>query len=168
MLKVALISALLAGLYGALHDQVTFTISSEYFLNLKYQQFQYLNFNLNDRIRVSIIGFLATWWVGLFFGWFLARWYLPHCSETVANKKIIKSGFTILVMSVLFATTGSGFVFLKGESIDHSSWLAITNAYDIQNISAFIHVAYIHNCSYAGALFGFVIALLLVKRNRPL
>jgi len=58
MLKISLISSLFAGLYGVIHDQITFTISNEYFMKLKYQQFHYISFNNNDRIKVSIIGFL--------------------------------------------------------------------------------------------------------------
>jgi len=165
MLKISLISSFCAGLYGVLHDQVTFTISNEYFSKLKYQQFKYINFNVNDRIKVSIIGFLATWWVGLFIGWFLARWFLPHCSVAIAKNKIIKSALIIFAVSVLFAIAGGGFVFLKGEDADYSNWLQIINAYGIENAWAFINVAYIHNCSYLGAFLGFLIALFLVKRR---
>ena len=165
MLKISFISSLFAGLYGILHDQVTFTISNEYFLKLKYQQFHYISFNGNERIKVSMIGFLATWWVGLFLGWFLARWFLPNCSFAIANKKIIKSVLIIFIVSVSSAIAGGGFLFSKRDTMDYSSWLGITNTYGIENIWAFVNVAYIHNCSYLGAFLGLVIALVLVKRE---
>ncbi len=34
MLRVSLLGAVLAGIYGAIHDQVSFTVSPEYFTKL--------------------------------------------------------------------------------------------------------------------------------------
>jgi len=166
MLKISFITSLFAGLYGVIHDQITFTISNEYFVKLKYWQFHYINFSGNDRIKVSVIGFLATWCVGLFLGWFFARWFLPHCPMTIARKKIIRSVSIVFIVSVLTAIGGGGLAFLQRESADYSNWVNITNTYDIENIWAFVNVAYIHNCSYLGALLGFLIALVLVKRKK--
>src|SRR5215210_7232804 len=78
ILKCALIGALTAGLYGIVHDQITFTISPEYFTKLKFKQFQYADFGFSDRLFVAVIGFLATWWVGLFVGWVFGRRFVPN------------------------------------------------------------------------------------------
>jgi hypothetical protein len=55
------VGSLLAGFYGILHDQVTYSISNEYFTRLKFPQFHYANFGLSHRVFVAEIGFLATW-----------------------------------------------------------------------------------------------------------
>lgn len=165
MFSIALTASFLAGLYGIIHDQVTFSISSEYFTKVKYQQFDYLDFNVNDRLKTSFIGFFATWWVGLFFGWFLARWFLPGNSLTVAHQKIIKSATIIFLVSFLFATISGVYASLYSEIADYSNWQAIANAYGIKDTHAFVNVAYIHNGSYLGALVGFLIALIFVKRK---
>ena len=73
MLGYAGLGAVLAGLYGILHDEITYTISPEYFTRLKFYQFDYADFGLPPRVLVAEIGFLATWWVGFFAAWFLAR-----------------------------------------------------------------------------------------------
>ena len=73
MIGIAGIGALIAGLYGIVHDQVTFTLSADYFYRLKFVQFRFADFGLPVRVFVGIIGFLATWWVGLIAGWLLAR-----------------------------------------------------------------------------------------------
>ncbi|HWK03760.1 MAG TPA: hypothetical protein VNS58_09015 [Puia sp.] len=72
-LLTILLSILVAGLYGILHDQVTYTICPEY-----YTKFKFIQFGLADettallqpspRQLVAIIGFLATWWTGIFIG----------------------------------------------------------------------------------------------------
>ena len=58
MLRYAMLGALLAGFYGVLHDQITFSISHEYFTRLKFSQFHYANFGLPPRVFVAEIGFL--------------------------------------------------------------------------------------------------------------
>src|SRR5580700_8579924 len=73
MLCIALLGAVVAGMYGALHDQISYSISPEYFTKLKFRQFSYADFGWPHRVFASEVGFLATWWVGLFAGWFLAR-----------------------------------------------------------------------------------------------
>jgi len=57
----------MAGIYGFLHDQISYTVSSEYFTHLKYLQFNIQN-NLHNRIGAGLVGVLATWWMGLITG----------------------------------------------------------------------------------------------------
>src|SRR5881394_2810515 len=73
MLHLAFAGALLAAVYGVIHDQITYTISPEYFTKMKFVQFDYADFGWPGRGFVAEIGALATWWAGLFAGWFLAR-----------------------------------------------------------------------------------------------
>ena len=60
MVGYAAAGAILAGLYGVVHDQVTYSISPEYFTRLKFTQFHYADFGLPARVFVAEIGFLAT------------------------------------------------------------------------------------------------------------
>lgn len=58
MFGSALLGGLAAGLYGVLHDQVTYTISPEYFTKLKFEQFAYADFAIVDEwafVRVAYI-----------------------------------------------------------------------------------------------------------------
>ncbi|MGB0763409.1 MAG: hypothetical protein ACPGO0_05625, partial [Acidimicrobiales bacterium] len=73
MLVVCVAGALIAGLYGIIHDQITYTISPEYFTKLKFYQFEYVDFGLPNRAFVLFIGFLATWWVGFISAWIITR-----------------------------------------------------------------------------------------------
>lgn len=75
MIGVALVGGIVGGIYGIVHDQITYSISPEYFTKLKFDQFDYAG--LGDRIFVATIGFLATWWVGFIAAWFLARRLIP-------------------------------------------------------------------------------------------
>ena len=81
VLGFTVLGALLAGGYGVIHDQITFTIVPEYFHNFKFYQFSYADLGLGDRVFVGCVGFLATWWVGLIVGWILSRRCRPNQSR---------------------------------------------------------------------------------------
>ena len=50
MIRISLLGAVLAGIYGAVHDQISYTISDEYFTKLKFPQFWYANFGFPPRV----------------------------------------------------------------------------------------------------------------------
>ena len=61
------ISTILAGLYGIIHDQVTYSMSTEYFTKFKFIQFG-IGQAVPYRLGVSLVGLFATWWTGLIIG----------------------------------------------------------------------------------------------------
>ena len=50
-----------AGIFGALHDQISYTISSEYYTKFKFNQFGLLHQSLPTRVRVAEVGWRASW-----------------------------------------------------------------------------------------------------------
>ncbi len=62
-----LAGCLVAGLYGALHNQISYTVSPDYFHALKFHQFG-IPSSLQGRMGAALVGFLASWWMGLFIG----------------------------------------------------------------------------------------------------
>ena len=81
MIRITALSAIMAGCYGMLHDQVSYTISPEYFTKMKFHQFAWADIGWPPRVFASVIGFLASWWVGLIGGWLLARLGLAKLAE---------------------------------------------------------------------------------------
>jgi hypothetical protein len=166
MLGAGLVGAFVAGSYGILHDQFTFSISPEYFTKFKFDQFRYADLGLGERIFVAEIGFLATWWVGFFCGWFLARRLIPGQPRIDAWRKITTGCAIILLCALLWAGLGFGYGFWSGPRADYSAWQAMLDHLDIEDQWSFIRVAHIHNASYLGGLIGLVLALLCVHPKR--
>jgi hypothetical protein len=73
MKKLALFPVLLlatcltAGVYGVVHNQISYTVSPDYFLAFKFYQFGIPD-ELRGRIGASIVGWYASWWMGLVIG----------------------------------------------------------------------------------------------------
>ena len=160
--RLSLLGAFIAGLYGMIHDQITYSISREYFTKLKFEQFAYADFGFPERVLVGEIGFLATWWLGLFIGWFLARWYVPRQPRDLARKNVLK-GFLIVSSVGIFSGVAAGvYGSLLNPSVDLDGWSHAIDSLGVNDGWAFVRVAYIHNGSYAGALAGLALAITVI------
>lgn len=165
MLGLAAIGALIAGVYGILHDQVTYSISPEYFKRMKFQQFHYADFGWPERVFVAEIGFLASWWVGLFAGWILARVAARH----VGPRKMLALGSCGFVWVIAFALATASGAFVYGwfchPSPDTSGLAALGFTLGVSDIPAFVRVAYIHNATYFGGLLGTIVAAIMIRQK---
>jgi hypothetical protein len=155
---LALAGALIAGIYGIIHDEVTYTISPEYFTRMKFDQFRAVDFGFSPRVFVAEIGFLATWWVGLIAAWFLARVALRKFEHP--GKQVIKAMLAIVGVTLAFGITG----YFTGPSIsaDRPGWGEALSEMGVTDSEAFYRVAGIHMGGYAGALTGFLYSLVRI------
>ena len=166
MLGYAVVGALIAGFYGVLHDQITYSISSEYFTRLKFLQFHYADFGLPARVFVAEIGFLATWWVGLIAGWFLARVAVPVLPVENARSGVLRGFGIIFAAGFMAALVGFLLGLRLGPDSDLSNWQGFTTSRGVVDLPDFVRVAYIHNASYLGGLIGLIVALLHLRRQK--
>lgn len=163
MMKFGLIGALFAGCYGIVHDQVTYSIGPEYFTHFKFHQFEWADAGFSDRIFVSCIGFLATWWVGLIVAWILSRRMLPNQTRSVAYRKIWLGFGIVFATGFLFGIGGFIYGLIRGPDGDYSAWHNTLAPLQVTDTWSFMRVAYIHNASYLGGLSGLLLTFLLVR-----
>ncbi len=171
LLRVAIICGLIAGMYGIVHDQITYTISPEYFTQLKFKQFHWADFRWTDsawgnRVFAGTIGFLATWWVGAIAGWFLARRFIPGQPRPVAMRQIRRGILCIVTCGVGCGMLGYLFGLWRGPDADYFSWNWAFAEFVIVDKWSFVRVAYIHNLGYLGGLIGLIVALTVVRPQR--
>ena len=162
MLGYAVAGALVAGAYGVIHDQVTYSISPEYFTRLKFAQFHYANFGFPPRVFVAEIGFLATWWVGFCSAWFMARITVPSFPPSVTFRHNARG--ILVIIAFAFAASIVGYALGLMHGPDYSGWEDLAFARKITDVPSFARVAYIHNSSYLGGLIGLVAAIIYVRR----
>jgi hypothetical protein len=160
--KAALLSvvgALIAGGFGILHDQITYTISPEYFTKMKFDQFHRVDFGFPQRVFVAEIGFLATWWVGLIAAWFLARVALPKFESP--GKKVMSTMAIIVGITVLSGAFG----YFTGPGLleNRSGWRDALDSFGVTDMTAFNRVAGIHLGSYAGAFLGWIAMMIVLS-----
>ena len=161
MLRYSVLGAVLAGLYGVLHDQVTYSISPEYFTRLKFSQFHYADFGLPPRVFVAEIGFLATWWVGFVAAWFIARITVPAFPRAAAFRHSLRGFLIIFAFALAAAIVGYALSLLHGS--DYSAWADLASTLGVLDLPSFVRVAYIHNASYLGGFIGLVAAIIFLE-----
>lgn len=169
---LVVISSLLGGAYGILHDQLTYSIAPEYYTKFKFYQFGFIEegyeANLsNPRVYVSVVGFLATWWMGLFIGSFLALIGFIHSGWNQMFTITLKA--FLLTMLLAFVTGLVGLMYghffladLPKEEFSH--WYIPDNLTDFKN---FIKVGSMHNFSYLGGVMGLVVGMVYSILQKP-
>lgn len=147
---------ILAGIYGILHDQLTYTLSPEYYTRFKFDQF-----NVNPaefggpRMAVAAIGFLASWWTGFFIGAGLGITALLFNNHREMVKVLPRAIVVVFITAILMGPTGylyGRFVLLK-YGVD---WYIPK---ELAKPDRFIQAASIHNYSYVGALLGLLLGI---------
>lgn len=153
-------SVLIAGFFGILHDQLTFTLSPEYFTRFKFIQFGISPSHFGgNRQTVGMIGFFSTWWVGLFIGISLGLCGLLFYEHKEMKKNIIKSLKLNLIITIAFSVAG----FLYGKyhltKTGVNWWIPGT----VIEKEDFITVGSIHNFSYIGGAAGLLAAIIFMS-----
>jgi hypothetical protein len=158
--------ALIAGFYGIVHDQITFEIGPEYFIEFKFQQFFYLPKTQPEWLIVAEIGFLATWWVGFFAGWFMGRLTIPHLPLKTAAKQSLQGVLVMMLTAIFFAMVAFAWAPTCQEDPRMENWDGMFAGREVIDIVAFAQVGYVHNASYLGGLVGLIVALTWMKWRR--
>lgn len=149
-LIIVSLGTFIAGIYGILHDQVTYTISPEYYRLVKFDKLSLNDLNINnERYKVAIVGYLATWWIGLAIGIIYGVVSLFLDVNRVLNVTT-RALFIHLLITLLFGIVGFSYssIFLQSDQIP---WSIPQASMNIQN---FINVGTMHNFGYLGGFFG--------------
>ena len=159
-------AALMAGAFGIVHDQVTYTLAPEYYTHFKFHQFAHADPGGGPRLFVSVIGFLATWWVGLITGWLLTRCALDPDGNLAPPGRMLGAFLIMLGVTSLFSAGGYLYGLLRTADGPPEVWREWLEASEVSDPVAFLLVGYIHLASYIGGVVGFVVSAVMVRRAR--
>jgi hypothetical protein len=151
-----------AGAYGVLHDQMSWSISPEYFTKLKFTQFAWADVGLSPRAYASEVGFLASWWVGMIAGWVLCR---VGFGDSPSRREVVRAFAIVLGIAAICGVAG-GLLGLAAARNDLTEWDGWRLNLGLRDLHAFVVVAWLHWASYLGAATGLVVATLDARRRR--
>lgn len=168
LLLVAISSSLLAGIYGILHDETTYVISWEYYTKFKFIQFGINDFHLQNFFKVAIVGFLATWWFGLFLGFFLGISGIHFKDWRTMYRNCLRTCFIAILITFCFEIIGFlyGYFVISNKPKSELSYLFIPE--NIINFKRFISVGVMHTFGYFGALVGLIYGMIVNYRKSKL
>jgi hypothetical protein len=139
---------------------LTYTISPEYYTKFKFYQFGLASEGNeaifeSPRLWVSVVGFMATWWMGIPIATVLGLLSL-HVDRKFMIEIAMKAFLVTMVIAFLTGLFGLlvGFIFLANQPKENfTQWFIPDNLIDFQS---FIAVGSMHNHSYFGGLLGLV------------
>lgn len=136
----------LAALYGALHDQLSYTLGPEYFTCLKFPQFGLLDEQVAPRWRVAQVGVLAGTTAGLPLGLAL----LWRVRGRRGEGRLLWQGAAVVLMgAIILAAVGLvlGWMVLGFGHVQRVPTC-------VADARGFLLAAWMHDGSYLGALLG--------------
>jgi len=164
---IIILSTIIAGVYGILHDQFTYSISPEYYTKFKFYQFGFMDMGNeaifpNPRIEVSFVGFFATWWFGLLIGIIISLVGLIHKNGKIMFSVSMKAIYITILTTFIFGIIGLiiGKFYLANIGVN---WQKPENLIDTEN---FIAVGSMHNFGYVGGLIGMILAIIYSVKKR--
>ena len=151
---LTLVACGIAGIFGICHDQLTYTLSEEYYTKFKFIQFG-IPEALPTRFKVAMVGWLASWWVGLILGCVL----VPFAVRLRGLKRIIGRALIAFALVVVVAALSgvAGLIYaMTGADVPDG---IVRYQQPISDVRHFSWVGIMHNMTYLGALLGMLVGV---------
>jgi len=161
-------AVLVAGLFGMIHDQISYSVSHEYFTKFKFIQFRLLDPDVPERIRAAEVGFLASWWMGIPLGFLGGLAGFVQRSPVLMWRALIWSLLVVSTFTLTIALAGLAYGWVQTRVIDLASYRGWFIPRGVTDLRHFLCAGYMHNSAYLGGALSIPVAWLfhLVFRTR--
>lgn len=154
----------LAGVYGMLHNQISYTVAPDYFFAYKFDQF-HIPDELRNRLGTSLVGWHASWWMGIIIGIpiLIVGLILPSWKQYLRCCLI---AFAIVAATAL--VVGLGALMFAYCTITEATLPDYWYSANVTDRVAFARAGMMHNFSYLGGGIGILTGsvYLIVERVR--
>lgn len=166
-------SVLIAGLYGVLHNQVTYSISNEYFTHFKFLVFGLPDYYIQPhRLGAAIVGWTSSWWFGLVAGLILGSLWVWE-NILALRDRYFAIGI-VVITAIVFGALGGIFSYFYYQPQRYYEVFQFTgytkevrdSLNSISNPYAFLRAGVIHNSSYIGGTIGLILGALYLNKAR--
>jgi len=157
-LLILVVSMLIAGLYGILHNQISYTVSPEYFTKFKFRTFGLVESRLPARILASIVGFLASWWMGIPIGLLVGGMGFIQSEPARMLRVSLKALVVVVGVALLVGLAGLACGWVQTTHIDVAEYRGWYIPDDVTDLRRFLCAGYMHNASYLGGVLGIPVA----------
>jgi hypothetical protein len=159
LLGLIIAGPLLGAAFGALHDQLSYTLGPEYFTRFKFVQFAWAEVGaMPPRLGAAVVGMLATWWVGLYAGICLAAIGLLHRHPADMVRITLRAYGLVALCAATLGIVGfiAGWLaFGSNESAPYVDWWRPDG---LTSPRRFFAVGVMHTASYLGGALGVLLA----------
>ena len=149
-----------AALFGVVHDQISYTVSHEYFTRFKFLQFGLLNPEIPERVRVAIVGIQASWWMGVPLGVMCGLAGFVQRTARDMRLALLCSLPTILGFALVFALCGLVYGYFQTRVVDLQNYPGWFIPRGLKDPRRFLCAGYMHDSAYIGGALAIPVAWL--------
>ncbi|MDA7424004.1 hypothetical protein [Thalassococcus lentus] len=150
------LACLVSAVFGALHNQLSYSVGAGYFYEFKFPQFGVTE-DLQNRLGAALVGVRASWWMGLMLGvpvFGLACVLLP-------SSRVMPVGVAAIVIAMICTLIGAMIGLVLGLYAPQvADQLPLPSG--ISDEGSFLRAALMHEGAYFGAGFGLLAGLWVV------
>lgn len=160
LLAMALLAA---GLFGALHNQLSYSVGPDYYHAHKFDQFGIAEAQRN-RIGAALVGWQASWWMGVIIGLpaFALGLFSIARPQTYLAAGIGAIGAVLMVtLMASLAGLAIGMIWVDGGIAQ-----SIPVPDGVTDPTGYVRAGLMHDLSYMGGLAGMLVALWTMWRAR--
>lgn len=154
------LATILAATYGALHNQLSYTVAPEYFTKIKFRQ---LGIDAETfggaRGGAAWVGVLCTWWTGTLAALILGVVGMIHPEHTMF-RRVFRALLLTLGSAVVFGLAGLGIGELLASCV---TWVPPEQR-ALEAPDQVLAAGIMHNASYLGGLLGLLIGIADLRR----
>lgn len=164
------LAAMLAAVYGVVNDQITVTLSPEYFSVFKRQQFSdaLRAFDLADaptRVQAVLVGVLATWWFGLLLGAVLGAVGTLGRRPPLHTREFLRVVVGVMAFTVVLSVLFGAVAYATEPAVrpDADQWPFLEG---ISHVRGAFSMGWWHDGAYLGGVLGTMLACFWTRRRR--
>ncbi len=152
---LVILAAISAAVFGALHNQLSYSVGPDYFHVIKFPQFN-LAPDVSPRVGAAIVGVQASWWMGVIVG---IPAFLYGLFRVPTARTYLAAGIGAIGAVVLLSAFAALLGLIAGIALAGSGWFA-----DLIAIPAgldraeFLRAGMMHDASYLGGALGALVA----------
>ena len=165
-LPLLMFSCALAALYGAIHNQISYTVAPVYFHEFKFRQF-WIEPMFQNRQGAALVGAFASWWMGLVLGVpiFLVGLFIKGSS--LFWRSYLKASCIVVLITLLVGLVALAVAYMTIGPDNLPWWM---DGRQVSDPAAFARAGVMHDFSYLGggigACVGLGYMLAIVRKSR--
>lgn len=157
------IAALSAALFGAVHNQLSYSVGPSYFEALKFAQFG-ISPETSARLGAALVGMQASWWMGLLVG---LPAFLYGLAAVPRTETYFAAGLGAIGLVVVLATSAALVGLVGGIAADATGILDGVLAIPEGPVrSEFLRAGFMHDAAYVAGALGLLLAFWPMRRGR--
>ena len=158
-------AALIGGLYGLIHDQISYSFSNEYFTRFKFIQFSISWAHESPRLGAALVGVLAAWWMGVLIYTILGLFGFIFPSPKQMALELLKSSRIVVSVALFTGIAGLVYDYIRVNESTISNYVQWVRP-GVTDPIQFVRVGFMHNATYLGGLTGLIAGVIYLFQSK--